>query len=42
MTQLNAYKGPHYIIITLLIPGAAEAKQKAIAEKLMQMALSKL
>ncbi len=42
MTQLNAYKGPNYIIITLLIPGAPEAKQKAIAETLMQKALSKL
>jgi hypothetical protein len=42
MTQLNAFKGPHYIIITLLVPGAAEAKQKAIAETLMQKALSKL
>jgi hypothetical protein len=42
MTQLNAFKGPNYIIITLLVPGAAEAKQKAIAETLMQKALSKL
>jgi hypothetical protein len=42
MTQLNAYKGSNYIIITLLIPGAPEAKQKAVAEKLMQLALSKL
>jgi hypothetical protein len=42
MTQLNAYKGPNYIIITLLIPGAAEEKQKAVAEKLMLKALSKL
>jgi hypothetical protein len=42
MTQLNAYKGPNYIIITLLIPGAAETKQKTIAEALMQKALSKL
>jgi hypothetical protein len=42
MTQLNAFKGPNYIIITLLIPGTAEDKQKAVAEKLMQKALSKL
>jgi hypothetical protein len=42
MTQLNAFKGPNYIILTLLIPGAPEAKQKAIAEALMQKALSKL
>ena len=42
MTQLNAFKGPNYIIVTLLIPGAPEAKQKTIAETLMQKALSKL
>jgi hypothetical protein len=42
MTQLNAYKGSNYIIITLLIPGAPEAKQKAVAEALMLKALSKL
>ena len=42
MTQLNAFKGPNYIIITLLIPGAPEAKQKTIAEALMLKALSKL
>jgi hypothetical protein len=42
MTQLNAYKGSNYIIITLLIPGTAEAKQKAVAEALMLKALSKL
>ena len=42
MTQLNAYKGPHYVILTLLIPGASEAQQKTIAEKLMLKALAKL
>jgi hypothetical protein len=42
MTQLNAFKGPNYVIITLLIPGAAEAKQEALAEALMLKALSKL
>ncbi len=42
MTQLNAFKGPHYIIVTLLIPGAGEAAQKAFAEKLMAKALAKL
>jgi hypothetical protein len=42
MTQLNAFKGPNYIIVTLLIPGAPEAKQKTIAEALMNKALSKL
>jgi hypothetical protein len=42
MIQLNAFKGPNYIILTLLIPGAPEAKQKTIAEALMLKALSKL
>lgn len=42
MTQLNAYKGPYYVILTLLIPGSSEAQQKAIAEKLMLKALGKL
>jgi hypothetical protein len=42
MTQLNMFKGPHYIIITLLVPGAGEEKQKAIAEKLMRKALPKI
>lgn len=42
MTQLNAFKGKNYIIVTLMIPGTAEAKQKEIASKLMQIALSKL
>lgn len=42
MTQLNTYKGPHYIIVTLLIPGGGEVQQKAFAEKLMAKALSKI
>lgn len=42
MTQLNTFKGPHYIIVTLLIPGVAEAQQKGFAEKLMAKALAKL
>lgn len=42
MTQLNTYKGAHYIILTMLIPGAAEVKQKAVADKLMRKVVSKL
>ena len=42
MIQLNAFKGPHYIIVTMLVPGAPEARQKAAAEKLMTKALAKL
>jgi hypothetical protein len=42
MIQLITYKGPHYIILTLLIPGAGEDKQRAAAGELMRKALSKL
>ena len=42
MTQLNTYKGPHYIILTILIPNAGEQKQKAVADKLMRKVVSKL
>jgi hypothetical protein len=42
MTQLNTYKGPHYIILTMMLPGAGEEKQKAASEKLMKKALAKL
>jgi hypothetical protein len=40
MTQLNAFKGQQYVILTMLIPGAAEAKQQAASEELMRKALS--
>lgn len=42
MTQLNTFKGPTYIIITLLVPGATEIAQKAAAEKLMRKVLPRL
>jgi len=42
MTQLNTFKGSSYLIITLMIPGGNEAKQKAIAEKVMKAVLTKL
>jgi hypothetical protein len=42
MIQLQTFKGSTYIIITLLVPGTAEAKGKAMAEKLMQKIVSKL
>jgi hypothetical protein len=42
MTQLNTFKGPTYIIITLLVPEATELAQKAAAEKLMRKVLSRL
>jgi len=42
MTQLNAFKGKSYVIITLMLPGASEAKNKDAAAKLMAKALAKL
>jgi hypothetical protein len=42
MIQLNTFKGSKYLIITMLVPGAAEAAQKTSAEKLMQKALTKI
>jgi len=42
MVQLNTFKGSAYVIITLLVPGANEAKSKEMAEKLMQKVLSKI
>ena len=42
MRQLNTFKGPKYLIITMLVPGATEAAQKAGAEKLMRKALTKI
>ena len=42
MTQLNAYKGSNLVILTLLIPGASDTRQKIIAEALMAKALAKL
>ena len=42
MIQLNTFKGSKYLIITMLVPDAAEAAQKTSAEKLMRMALTKI
>lgn len=42
MIQLNTFKGDKYLIITMLIPGGAEAAQKTAAETLMKTALTKL
>jgi len=42
MIQLNTFKGDKYLIITILVPGAAEAAQKTAAEKLMGKALEKI
>jgi hypothetical protein len=42
MIQLNTFKGSKYLIITMLVPGAAEAAQKTSVEKLMRMALTKI
>lgn len=42
MLQLNTFKGPRYLLITMLVPGATEAAQKTAAEKLMREALTKI
>ncbi len=42
MVQLNTFKGPKYLIITMLVPGAPEGAQKTSAEKLMRKALTKI
>ena len=42
MLQLNTFKADKYLIITMLVPGAAEAAQKTAAEKLMKAALAKI
>ncbi|MFA6008450.1 MAG: hypothetical protein WC799_00595 [Desulfobacteraceae bacterium] len=41
MVQLNTFKGPHYLIITMLVPGLSEAAQKTAATTLMNKALKK-
>lgn len=42
MTQLFTFKGERYILITLLVPGATEKVQNAVAEKLMRKLLPRL
>jgi len=42
MVQLNTFKGPSNLIITLMVPGATEAAQKTGAEQLMRKALLKI
>lgn len=42
MVQLNTFKGPYYLIITLMVSGLTEDGQKAPAEKLMKKILPKL
>lgn len=42
MIQLNTFKGPRYLIITMLVPGATEAAQKTAAETLMRKALTNI
>lgn len=42
MVQLNTFKGPYYVIMTLMVPGLSEDAHKAPAEKLMKKVLPKL
>jgi hypothetical protein len=41
MTQLNAFTGRSYVIITIMLPGSTEAKTRDVATKLMNKALAK-
>ena len=41
MVQLNAFKGNQYVILTMTMNRADEAKKKSIAAELMKKALSK-
>ena len=42
MVQLNTFKGLHYVIMTLMVPGLSEDGHKAPAEKLMKKVLTVL
>lgn len=42
MVQLNTFKGPYYLIVTILIPGVPEATLKTKAADLMKIALGKI
>jgi hypothetical protein len=42
MQQLGAYKESKHVVVTVFIMGAPEAKAKAIAEKVMRKALTRL
>ncbi len=42
MQQVGAYKGSKHVIVTVMIPGAPEAKSKTAAEKLARKAAGKL
>ena len=42
MQQLGAYKGSRHVVVTVFIMGTPEAKAKAIAEKVMRKALTRL
>jgi hypothetical protein len=42
MVQLNLFKGPTYVILTMMVPGVTEEKAKLLAQKLAEKALSRL
>ena len=42
MVQLNLFKGPTYVILTMMVPGVTEEKAKPLAQKLAEKALSRL
>jgi hypothetical protein len=42
MSQLGAYKGARQVIVTAMLFGAPEAKNKAVVEKVMRKALARV
>lgn len=42
MAQLNTFKGGSYVIVTVMVPGADEPMNRAIAAKVMQKALPRM
>jgi hypothetical protein len=42
MLSFNTFKGPKYLIITMLVPGMSMDAQRSCAEKLMRKVLSKI
>ncbi len=42
MVQLHTFKGPRYILFTLLVPGAKEAVVRPMAEKLIKTVVTRI
>jgi len=42
MQQLGVYKGAHHVIVTVMLFGEPEAKSKAVTQKVMRKALTRV